>query len=552
MMGFLDFARDEFGITPSLGWRVGARVAFEGLQPKDLTGDEREAAREIFGDVETIDPRARRNLCFLFGRLSGKTMWSAAYALYQLVTADISTCGPGDLPSAVIIAPSKKLAGLCVRAGWELAQRSPRLRKRVERTSDGFTLKRRDGRLVAFEAFAASKGGASARGKTILILILDEAMFFMSDDNGAFAVTDRDVYSGASPRARIVLFISTFWPTPTLMSELIEKNRAAPTTALVAIASTLRMRDDDPSIALVIEAERERDPANAAREFDSDMSAGAGSSVFFDSIALGSSVDLTRPLSMIARPGSRVEAGIDLSATRDPSTGVAFEEVDGEIALLDLLERRPKPGQPLKLSESIKAFAAMFRAHGLTSFYADGWAREAAREYATLEGFRVDSAPENRNGKALMFLALQKVVNEQRLVLPNHPRLLAQLRSVTSRPGPAGGLIINSPRRAGSHGDLVSACALAVWALADRPVARFRAPAPRWLPADGAGFEGIGTPSTYVSPDTLRAQTTPRTAAQIEADILRGDAMASASPRDFLEPGYPIVGYGPHDPLDGF
>src|SRR5205823_8048079 len=135
---------------------------------------------------------------------------------------------------------------------------------------DGFTLRRPDGRLVAFEAFAASRGGASARGISILVFILDEADFFRSDD-GDFIVNDRDVYRGLVPRLMHGgkgLFISTPWPVPTLRRELHEKNFGDPRTALAATASTLTMRDNDPRLRADIEMEREREPGNAAREFD--------------------------------------------------------------------------------------------------------------------------------------------------------------------------------------------------------------------------------------------------------------------------------------------
>jgi hypothetical protein len=113
-------------------------------------------------------------------------------------------------------------------------------------------------------------------------------------------------------------------------------------------------------------------------------------------------------------------------------------------------------------------------------------------------------------------------------------------------------LIINSPRRAGSHGDLVSALVLAAWALADRPVARFRAPGPVWVPPDGAGFEGVGAPSVYTSPDVLQPQRGHRSAEQIEADEIKKYATANASPLDHVQPGYALVPYGPHDPTEGF
>jgi hypothetical protein len=59
--------------------------------------------------------------------------------------------------------------------------------------------------------------------------------------------------------------------------------------------------------------------------------------------------------------------------------------------------------------------------------------------------------------------------------LPNHGRLLAQLKAIIAKPTPAGGLSISSPRRVnGGHGDLVSALVLCLAALPSSY-------APKWM-----------------------------------------------------------------------
>ena len=465
-MKFTDFARDELGLTMTDGQRVHSLVAFDGVDPATLEGADRDIARRIFGEADTVPPFARRILLLLLGRMSGKTLVSAAYALFCMVTADVSSCGPGDVPSAVTIAPTKKLAGLSIRAGLELARRSPRLRSRIEReTADGFSIRRRDGRIVAFEAYAASRGGAAARGVTILVAILDEAQFFLSDTDGAFAINDRDTYNGIAPRARQVIFISTPWPTPTLMGELLEQNWQAPTTGLAAKASTLLMRDEDQALALVVEAMRAQDPANAAREYDADDTAVGGSGLLFDGNAITAAVDPKRPLAIELAACQARAAGVDLSATRDPSTLAVAGRVGDFVHLLEVEELRPVPGAPLKMSETIATFAKVLARHGCTSFIADGWSREAAREWATANKLTIGHAEEGRAGKVAAYLSLRRLLTEGKISLPAHPRLVAQLRAVTSRPAPGGSLIITSPRRAGSHGDLVSALTLAVHAL---------------------------------------------------------------------------------------
>lgn len=476
-MRFTEFARGELGLSLTTGQRVLALVVFDGLEPRDLDGEDREIARRIFGEVEDVPPMARRILLLLLGRISGKTLLSAAYALFVLCSADVSDCGPGDIPTALTVAPAKKLAGLAVRAGLELARRSRRLRGRiVKETSDGFQLRRPgDNRLVAFEAVAASRGGAAGRGVTILVAIFDEAQFFLSDDSGRYAVNDRDVYGGIAPRARLAIFISTPWPVPTLMGELIAKNWQAPTTGLAAKAPTLLMRDDDEDIAATIEAERARDAVEAAREFDVDDTVMDGAGIFFDPHGIAEAIVEGRPTAIPAPQGAILGAGVDLSATRDPSTLVvagATGHGDRAIwAVLDLLELRPQRGEVLRMSETIATFAGVLARYGCSSFMADGWSREAAREFAEEYRIKIVNAPEGREGKVASYTTLQKLLAEGRIKIPPHQRLITQLRSVTSRPAPGGSLHISSPRRAGSHGDLVSALVLAVAAKSKRTIA---------------------------------------------------------------------------------
>src|SRR4051812_170315 len=98
---FTTFALRTLALRLTLGQRVLCRVAFDGVEPCDLRGDERSIARRIFGDVDTIPPAARRIMALLLGRGSGKTTIAAAYALYVMLTADVSACGPGDVPTVV-------------------------------------------------------------------------------------------------------------------------------------------------------------------------------------------------------------------------------------------------------------------------------------------------------------------------------------------------------------------------------------------------------------------------------------------------------------------
>ena len=154
--------------------------------------------------------------------------------------------------------------------------------------------------------------------------------------------------------------------------------------------------------------------------------------------------------------------GGDLGLTTDSSTLAGVREEDGLLELVELTEIRPEKNKPLKLSEVVKSFAEIVREHGASSFMADGWSREAAREHAEHAGITIESAPEGRTGKVAAYLATRDALREGVLRLANNPRLRAQLRAVIAKPVAGGGLVISSPRR-GGHGDLVSAVVLAVY-----------------------------------------------------------------------------------------
>jgi len=271
---FVKFCRDVLGLALTNGQRVFAAIAFDEVDPCDLTGNDREIARALFGDVATVPPDARTIVVATFGRASGKSTLAAARGLYRMLTADLSTCGPGSVPVAVVIAPSLPNAKVSIRMAAALVRSSPTLARTIEsETADGFTLRRHDGRLVEFAAFAASRGGVTGRGRDILEIELDESEFLYGD--GSYAITDGDIFSALSPRllrGGKALFISTPWPAPTLTSRLFEENHGHPQTALAAHGPTLLLRDFELELAAQIDRERRINPSNTARERDCDRS----------------------------------------------------------------------------------------------------------------------------------------------------------------------------------------------------------------------------------------------------------------------------------------
>lgn len=475
---FVTFCHTILGLTLTPAQRVLARVCFDGIEPANLPEDEKATAATLFGDLRRIPSTARRILVLVLGRNSGKTTLSSAYALYTMLTGSVRGCGPGDVPTVVVVAPDRKTATLSVRMALEMAKRNPDIAKRIEKESTaqwdaGFTVRRPDGRLAAYEVFAANRGGASVRGRSVMAFILDEAWFFRSDPMST--VNDRDVYRALIPRllrGGRGVFISTPWPVETLMGELVEKNWTTPQTALVAKAPTSVIRAGDPDIEDIVAAERLRDPENAAREFDCDITAGSGTGGYFDLGAIQQAAVGEIPAKTM--PHWQYAAGADFAFRSDSSTIVICAFDGNFVRVVDSLEMRPTRKEPLRPSVVVERFAAMAKKYGVSHVVTDGHYREAIVEHLQAHGLAVIDAPAGLTGKIESFARARAVLHEGKAILPRDTRLALQLASVVSKPLPGGSVSITIPRKAGlGHGDIVSA-----WVLAVHRLTHARASAP--------------------------------------------------------------------------
>lgn len=470
-MSIVQFCAEALGLTLTVGQRAFVRVAVDRASMDELSDDEKAAALDMWGPLGDVPAVARRTVVAAFGRDSGKTELASAIGLYLALTVDLSKCGPGDMPRAFVVAPDLDTARLTLERALARIEASEALHDRLVGAPStlGFTLRRLDGRLVRFEVRAASRGGKTIRGRSIVALILDEASLFYGE---GYTVNDREIVKAGRPRllpGGLILLASTPWAEDGLFFELFDKNHGKPRAALAARASTLVMRDHDPEVHERIELEREEDPDNAAREYDAQF-IGTGSSLFFEPEAIARAMAPTSA----ADDWTHKAAGADLALMRDCSAlavvGARTEE-DGRVifGLVDTEIHAPKKGEPLLLGAVVASFTAKLVKHGLDTMSADSHQREQARRYADELGVTIEAAPEGRDAKWETYATVRRLLAEGRLVLPEDARLAAQLRAIRSRPMSGGGYKVTSPRRAGQgHGDLVSALVLAVAAAHNR------------------------------------------------------------------------------------
>jgi len=464
-----------FGLPATLmspAQRALCRVAYDGLEPEALTDpEEREAARAIFGDVDTIPPLCRRIITIVAGRGSGKSSFSALRVLHLCLTVPLKTAA-GEFAYGLFVAPDLRTARQAFRFALGAIEANPQLTRLIvalnrnnsnRSNNDGVLLKRPDGKLVRLECLPAKKGGSAVRGRTIVAALLDEVAFFEDKDH---AVNDEDLYKAIAPRiiAKGQLIIgSTPYLERGLLYEFYSKNWSHPVTSICAWAPTALMRANDNDTLQMVDIERQRNPDNFAVEFNAEFLSGASGNFFDEQTVLDAvDADRTPALPPLTQGAGTTAAGGDFGFRSDSSAlAIVQYALDGKVHLARIDERRPRRGQPLKPSEVVGEFAEALRFYGIGSLTADSHYVEAVREHLHAKGLALSPEPDKNES----YFYLRSLFADRRIRLPKHTRLIAQLCSIRSKPAPGGGLTIYAPRAKNlGHGDLVSALVLACWA----------------------------------------------------------------------------------------
>ncbi|HEU4544638.1 MAG TPA: hypothetical protein VFR23_26160 [Jiangellaceae bacterium] len=471
-LSFIEFCESVLAVRFEPAQRVYWAVAADDVQLCDLTGDARDIARELFGDIETVPPEARREQVAVKGAGIGWSYFAGLRLLHRALTATSEELGAaGETRVCLAVAPDLRTGRIPVRYALGAAEGVPAIKRLIESSgSDGFTLRREGGRFTSVEALPASIGGRALRGRRYLEALFDESSFFRDSD---YAINDTDCR-----RAVIARTLGKFWngSTPWLETSEVWKtyqaNYGHPTTALAARLPTLTMRSD-PDVRRLVEAERERDPDGAAVEYDCQPPAGSGG-YFFDGFAIDKSATDALPLIVLSelatRPhweleGDRYGAGFDPAFQRDASAGVVVRKRAGVFDVCEVFERRPERGQPLVPSVVCREFAAIAKKHTASRICSDIHYQESVKEHLRESGVSFLQAPGGNQGKSDVYNFARDAIHAGRVRWSaGHRRLTQQLREVVARPLPGGLISIQSPRRKGNHGDIASAFCLALWA----------------------------------------------------------------------------------------
>lgn len=478
------------GITLEAGQLVFCLVAYDHVDPCDLPPEQREIARQLFGNVDRVPPKAHRVIASVIGGRSGKTYLATIRLLHLCCTVGLDGfVAAGQRAHAAIIAPDVETAMEATAYFVGACAKHPKLRRCIDRRViekviekglpvKAFVFRRpRDGRFVHVAVKAVRRGGANVRGRWFVGALMDEACLFY---DSSYKLSDDQVYKAIKPRlvtGAQLLLSSTPWLDTGVLFSLWETQFGTPDTALVAHAPTLVLRPHHAHTREVVEAEYASDEENARREFGAEFGIG-GPADWFDRQQLRASVEpgACAP----AAVGEQIGAGGDLGFKKNSSTLVLTVHTPktGRYRSVRLEERRPQMGHPLNPSEVCSEFAALLAAAGVEQLVADQHYAESAREALDKAALLLAHPPEPEE----VWTLVRDLVRQGLVKIPGGTApaklLLTQLQAVKFRRVAKGRVVILlEETRDGRHGDLAAAWALSVWgALRRGTVVRAAAP----------------------------------------------------------------------------
>ena len=393
----------------------------------------------------------KRRLVLRVGRRGGKSSTLSRLAVVEVLYGTHKV-PPGDVGYFAIISTTKEEAGarlVTIRAILDAigVGYSP--------VDAGLVI---HGRNLGFKVYAATIAGVS--GFTAVGFLADELAKWRDRETGANPATEVLRSLGPTmatqPSAKAILSSSPF---STIDAHAEAYDRGDTDGQMVAMAPTWVA---NPTITEADTKDLEPDEPTRLREYGA-IPLSSGTQYWFDAEAIKACLR-DYPLPHPASPGQAVTAGGDLAFVSD-SAALVIGHTTGEwekafFRLADLLELQPTPGNPLRPSATIKAFAEKLRYHRCGSLMADAHYKQSVIEHLDEHMLAFLDAPTN---VADPFVRLRVLIHGSRCELPKHPRLLRQLTEVMWRPTPNNAISIIQPRTGGGHGDIVSALVLAAW-----------------------------------------------------------------------------------------
>lgn len=400
----------------------------------------------------------------------------------------------GELVRAAIVGPTLKHTEACFDHIVGTMRASPVLSTMLVKVLvTSVTIRRPDGTHVRIERVAAASGGSNLRSTWLAGALFDEADFHGAEDAAVNLISQLHAARTRLLNGAQIWVVSSPWSDSTPFHKLFTDAFGKPSADTLAFHSNSRSMN--PTLSKVMEdAERAKNPENAAREYDA-IPLRTNSKRWFPEDCIEKSVNKNRQANL---PYLRTlhYAGADWGFSKNSSAiGIGRWNADvGRAQLAFYQELQPTEEESLRPKVIVRTFLRHGMTYGCQTIRSDHYLasireQEVADYLSEIPDAHLrrrvpadEPFDPNRDAVAELFTELRRRMQAGLIEIPNDPRLIEQFRGTTSVPMPGGSVKILLPKEGTAHGDLLFAVALALVAC---PVVESEiAPEPRERPAD--------------------------------------------------------------------
>ena len=425
-------------------WLTVLKAAF-GLK---LNRSERRTFTSIAGSREPPGKKVEE-LWVAAGRGSGKSRISAAIAVYVAAFFE-HDLDPGEVGHVLVLAGSRDQAQMVFGYVRAFLHRSPILRKMIENVTFG-EIRLTNGVTIAVH----SNSYRLIRGRTLLAVVADEIAFWRDEDS---AVPDVEVFRAVRPSlARtggMWIGISSPYRRGGLLYTKYQDNFGTDDDDVLVVRAATELLNPTISPAAIAK-EIAKDPIAGRSEWMAEFRSGVSS--LLDEQVIKDAVDHSRPLELPPRSGRKYFAFTDASAGRHDAFSVCIGHCEGsrqEASWIgDVVRGVAPPFDPRSVAIE---YAQLARSYGCRKITGDAFSGEWVASAFADAGIPYETSPLNRSA---LYLEALPHFNRGAVSLPNHERLLRELRNLERRVQRSGRDAVDHPR-AGSddHANAVCGC----------------------------------------------------------------------------------------------
>jgi hypothetical protein len=397
-------------------WRSVLRAAFG----DSLDEQQRQAFQAVAGDRKPPG-RPVRELIAIAGRRSGKSRVAAAVAAYIATCIDHrAKLAAGETGYVLVLAASRSQASVVFKYVVGFLDASPILRREVaEVTAEEIRL--RSGAIICVHP----NSFRTIRGRSLLGCIFDEASYWRDETS---ALPDVETYRAVLPalsttRGMLVVISSPYRRAGLVFAKHRDHFGLDDDQVLVVQGPTTRF---NPTIdASVIERAVADDPEAARSEWDAEFRSDLAA--FLDDATIDAAIDFGRPLELPPRQGVTYYAFSDASGGRHDAFTLAIGHKDGDRCICDVIRGVHPPFDP---SSVVNEYASLLKDYGIDRIGGDNYSAAWVETAWSDAGIKYERSEIN---KSALYLEALPLFMRGAVSIPNHPRLVRELRLLERR-----------------------------------------------------------------------------------------------------------------------